>query len=110
MITDIEINSLLAWELHAELGAPPVPPLGVVPDRVVGPETDPRGHRPVLLGLLRQLLLEPQSLLRRLKWRGERGASEQGRRKEAAEQGRGKGAGCELRAGRRRVEGMRLTG
>ena len=57
--------------LHAQLGAPPVPPLGVVPDRVVGPEADPRGHRPVLLGLLRQRLLGLHALVGRL-WREER--------------------------------------
>ena len=61
--------------LKTELGAPPVPPLGVITDLVVSPETDPLGDRTVLVGLLGQLLLGAESLLgrhRRRCWRGKK--------------------------------------
>lgn len=38
---------------ETELGAAPVPALGVVPDGVVGPQTDPVRDGPVLPHLLR---------------------------------------------------------
>lgn len=45
--------------LDAQLGAAPVPALGVVANLVVRSEADPVGDRPVLLGLLGQHLLRP---------------------------------------------------
>ncbi len=51
--------------LQAQLGPAPVPPLGVVPDGVVRAEANPVRNRPVLLGLLRQLLLNLKRLVGR---------------------------------------------
>mmetsp|Transcript_12969 Transcript_12969/g.23072 ORF Transcript_12969/g.23072 Transcript_12969/m.23072 type:complete len:86 (-) Transcript_12969:9-266(-) len=51
--------------LHAELRAAPVTPLGVVTDLVIRPEAHPVGDRPVLVGLLGQLALKAESLVRR---------------------------------------------
>ena len=51
--------------LDAELGSPPVPPLGVVTNLVVSSETDPLGDGAVLVGLLGQLLLGAESFLGR---------------------------------------------
>lgn len=52
--------------LEAELGAAPVAALSVVADGVVGSHTDPVRDRPVLPLLLRQFLLDHETLVRRL--------------------------------------------
>ena len=65
-------------DLELQLGPPPVPPLGVIPDRVAGPHPgvemgkdrlhdmiispDPLGDGPVLLALLGQDALHPKGL------------------------------------------------
>ena len=66
--------------LDTELGAPPVPPLGVVTNLVVSPETDPLGNGAVLVGLLGQLLLGAESLLGRHRRRAG-GEEEEGKRR-----------------------------
>merc|ERR1719328_32544 len=48
--------------LQLQLGPPPVSPLGVVPDRVTGLHPDPLWDRAVLLALLGQNSLDPESL------------------------------------------------
>lgn len=48
--------------LDAELGLSPMSALSVVADRVVGAETDPLGHRTVLLLRLGKLLLGTERL------------------------------------------------
>lgn len=52
--------------LEAELGAAPVAALGVVADGVVSAHPDPVRDGPVLPLLLRQLLLDHESLVGRL--------------------------------------------
>lgn len=49
--------------LESELGAAPVPALGVVTDGVVSAHADPVRNRPVLPLLLRQLLLDHECLV-----------------------------------------------
>lgn len=51
--------------LNAQLGSAPVPPLRIVANFVVRPETDPVRNRSVLPCLLGQDLLRPESLLGR---------------------------------------------
>ena len=58
--------------LQLQLGPPPVPPLGVVADRVAGPHADPLGNRPVALQLLGQLALDLERLQGRLEEQRER--------------------------------------
>ncbi len=53
--------------LELELGPPPVPPLGVVPDGVARPHADPLRDGAVLLQLLGQLSLDAHGLVGRLK-------------------------------------------
>lgn len=43
--------------------------VGLIPDRVVGSQADPVRDRPILPHLLRELLLDSESLVRRL-WIG----------------------------------------
>jgi hypothetical protein len=54
-----------AEALEAELGAAPVPALGIVADGVVGAHADPVRDGAVLLHLLAQLLLDEERLLGR---------------------------------------------
>ena len=52
-----------------ELGAAPVPSLGVVPDGVISSEADPLGNGPVLPLLLGKDLLDLESFVGRLQKR-----------------------------------------
>jgi len=53
-------------KLQVQLCSPPVPPLCIVPDGIVSPESDPLRNGTILLGLLGQLLLDLERLLGRL--------------------------------------------
>ena len=53
--------------LELELGPPPVAALGVVADGVAGPHPDPLRDRTILLQLLRELGLDSEGLVGRLK-------------------------------------------
>jgi hypothetical protein len=49
--------------LDAQLGAAPMSSLAIVPDRVVRPQADPLGQRPVALARGGQQLLGSQALV-----------------------------------------------
>lgn len=54
------------WDaLETQLGSPPVPPLGVVPDFITSFHPNPLGNGTILLLFLGQESLDPESLVRR---------------------------------------------
>jgi len=61
----LQVACALASSLEAELGAPPVAALGVVPDGVISTQPDPLRDGAVLLLLLGKDGLHPEALLRR---------------------------------------------